>query len=104
MHQGTAKNPKVVDVLAQKQLYGLFKTVNGELVQVEFDEILRECPDLAKYFEPGSTAVETLDTSSAQGINPLYSHWTHAATRLMKSLKNHKDGRFFLYPVEPVRD
>ena len=94
----------MVDVQAQKQLYGLYKTVDGELVQVEFEEILRECPDLAKYFEPGSNALETLDTSSAQGINPNYSHWTHAATRLMKSLEKHKDARFFLYPVDPVRD
>ena len=94
----------MVDVQAQKQLYGLYKTVEGEQVQIEFEEILRECPDLAKYFEPGSTAVEALDSSSAQGVNPLYSHWTQAATRLMKSLEKHKDARFFLYPVDPMRD
>lgn len=97
-------NPKMDDVLAQKQLCGLYKTVDGKLVLVEFEEILRECPDLAKYFEPGSKAVETLDTSSAEGISPLYSHWTHAAARLMKSLEKHKDARFFLHPVDPVRD
>jgi hypothetical protein len=82
----------------------LYKTVDGELVQVELEEIRRECPDLAKYFERGSTDIESLDTSTAIAIKPLYCDWSHAASRLLKSLEKHKDAKLFLFPVRPVHD
>jgi len=94
----------MADELAQKKRYELYKTVDGELVQVELEEIRRECPELAKYFERGSTDIESLDTSTAKAIKPLYSDWNQAASRLLKSLEKHKDAKLFLMPVNPVHD